>query len=320
MIKVNALRKDFGDFQAVKGISFEVEAGETLVILGTSGSGKTTTLKMLNRLIEPSGGEILIEGKSIYEQDLQLLRRSMGYVIQRIGLFPHYTIAENIAIVPRLLNWAKDKTLHLSRELMTQLKLDPNQYLDAYPHELSGGQQQRVGLARALITDPRIVLMDEPFGALDPITRREIRDEFKNLERLRSKTIVMVTHDVAEAFELGDRVMVMDQGEIVQVGTPLDLLMKPANDFIKSFLHGQALELNLRITSLGALWPTIKAIPSASETPTFAIDTPLATVMEAILPEGRLGIQQGEQIKTTSIEALWQAFVSYKSGLQQKTS
>ncbi|HEY9533579.1 MAG TPA: ATP-binding cassette domain-containing protein [Mucilaginibacter sp.] len=245
MIKVEHLSKSFGKTKAVDNISFEVAEGENLILLGTSGCGKTTTLKMINRLIEPNHGKVFINGQNIMEQQPETLRRGIGYVLQNNGLFPHYTVAENIAIVPQLLKWDKKQTEHRVSELLEKLHLD-KKYLRVYPNELSGGQQQRVGLARALVTDPPVLLMDEPFGALDTVTRSKIQAEFKALDELKRKTIIMVTHDVQEAFELGDRICLMDKGKIVQNGAPTDLLFKPANVFVRDFLEYQRLQLEFK--------------------------------------------------------------------------
>ena len=243
MIEVKNITKTFGAFTAVDKISFTVQKGETVVFLGSSGSGKTTLLKMINRLLEPDSGEILIDGQRIGDQRVEDLRRNMGYVFQNTGLFPHYTIEENIATVPRLLRWDRQRIAERSITLMKKLQLSPEQYRTAYPRELSGGQQQRVGIARALAADPPILLMDEPFGALDPITRSNVRKDFKELDELRSKTIVLVTHDVQEAFELADRILLMDKGRIVQQGTPDELLFHPSGDYVRQFLQEQRFQL-----------------------------------------------------------------------------
>jgi osmoprotectant transport system ATP-binding protein len=245
MIKVEHLSKHFDKVKAVDDISFNVEEHETLVLLGTSGCGKTTTLKMINRLIEPTSGSIFISNKNILEQNPEILRRGIGYVLQNNGLFPHYTVGENIAIVPQLLNWDKKKTQHRIIELLEKLHLSKD-YLNVYPNELSGGQQQRVGLARALVADPPVLLMDEPFGALDNVTKSKIHAEFKALDELKKKTIIMVTHDVQEAFELGDRICLMDKGKIVQNGSPAELLFKSKNQFVRDFLKEQRLQLEFR--------------------------------------------------------------------------
>jgi osmoprotectant transport system ATP-binding protein len=254
MIELKAISKKFGDTQAVNQVSFKVDEKETLVLLGTSGCGKTTTLKMINRLIEPDAGEVFINGENIINQDPDVLRTGIGYVMQDIGLFPHYTVAENIAVVPKLLKWDKEKIKVRTQELIKKLHL-PENCLSMFPHELSGGQQQRVGLARALVTDPSVLLMDEPFGALDNVTRTSIQKEFKGLEELKRKTIVMVTHDVQEAFELADRICLMDKGEIIQIGTPKELLYQPINDFARKFLAGQRLALEFKVVNLQDIWP-----------------------------------------------------------------
>jgi len=245
MIIVDQVSKYFGTAKAVDDVSFTVAEGETLILLGTSGCGKTTTLRMINRLLEPSAGKILVKGEPIKNLPPELLRRGMGYVLQHTGLFPHYTIAENMATVPKLLKWDKERIRRRILQLIEKIHLSPN-LLPLYPHQLSGGQQQRVGLARALMADPPILLLDEPFGALDPITRTGIRQEFKNLDELKRKTIIMVTHDITEAFELGDRICLMDKGRIVQIGTPAELLFKPRNEFVSSFLEEQRLQLQLK--------------------------------------------------------------------------
>ena len=235
MIEVQHLSKRFASHTAVDDVSLTVEQGETLVLLGTSGCGKTTTLKMINRLIEPTTGSIRIDGADVRQQPGPELRRRIGYVIQDGGLFPHYTVAEAIATVPKLLGWQPADIQQRTRELIAKLQL-PETMLNRYPAELSGGQRQRVGLARALAAHPPVVLMDEPFGALDPFTRRHVRRELFGLSELRETTVVLVTHDVSEALELADRIALMDKGRIVQIGPPDTLRNHPANDFVRDFL------------------------------------------------------------------------------------
>ncbi|WP_298735268.1 ABC transporter ATP-binding protein [uncultured Chitinophaga sp.] len=264
MIKLEHVYKYFSQNKAaVADVSFEVRPGEILVLLGTSGSGKTTTLRMINRLEEPDKGNIYVNGKLTRDQSPEQLRRGIGYVLQDNGLFPHYTVAENIAVVPRLLEWEEERIDQRTNILMEKLHLPPAEYRDAYPNRLSGGQQQRVGLARALAADPPILLMDEPFGALDPVTRASVRNEFRALDELNNKTVILVTHDVTEAFELGDRIGLMDQGVLQQLGTPAELLFTPANDFVRAFFKDQHLLLELKSLSLADLKPYL---PPTAET------------------------------------------------------
>ncbi|WP_375446949.1 ABC transporter ATP-binding protein [uncultured Fibrella sp.] len=227
--------KRYHNRAVVDDLTMTIPTGETLVLLGTSGCGKTTTLKMLNRLIDADAGTIEINGMAIQEQEPHVLRRRIGYVIQDAGLFPHYSVADNIAVVPRLLDWETDRIRQRTQELLTMLRL-PDSVLTRFPDQLSGGQRQRIGLARALAADPPIILMDEPFGALDPITRAAIRREFRELEALQQKTIVLVTHDVREAITLGDRIALMDAGRIVQLGPPDQLRDYPATDFVQEYM------------------------------------------------------------------------------------
>lgn len=243
MIAVKNITKSFGSHKAVDNVSFTVKEGENIVFLGTSGCGKTTLLKMINRLLEPDSGEITIAGRPVRASRPWDLRRKIGYVFQNNGLFPHYTIAENIAIVPRLLNWENEKITTRVTQLMEKLHLPPAQYSSSYPSGLSGGQQQRVGIARALAADPPVLLMDEPFGALDPITRAAVKKDFKDLDELRTKTIILVTHDVQEAFELADRIFLMDKGRVIQEGTPDQLLFEPAEEYVRTFFEGQRFPL-----------------------------------------------------------------------------
>ncbi|WP_310394660.1 ATP-binding cassette domain-containing protein [Hymenobacter sp.] len=251
VIRASHLHKQFGAHAGVQDVSFAVAAGETMVLLGPSGCGKTTLLKLLNRLIEPDGGTVEINGRDARQQPVEALRRGIGYVIQQVGLLPHYTVAENVAVVPRLLGHAPAAIEARTTALLTRLHLPPARYAGQYPHQLSGGQQQRVGLARALAADPPIVLLDEPFGALDPLTRASIRREFRELEELRRKTVVLVTHDVTEAFELADRILLLDAGRVQQLGTPRELLFRPANDFVRRFFAAERLALQLRTLTLG---------------------------------------------------------------------
>ncbi|PIK32384.1 glycine/betaine ABC transporter ATP-binding protein [Bacillus siamensis] len=229
-----------GGKKAVNSINLNIAKGEFICFIGPSGCGKTTTMKMINRLIEPTEGRILIEGRNIMEQDPVELRRSIGYVIQQIGLFPHMTIQQNITLVPKLLKHPAEERKERARELLKLVDMGP-EYLDRYPHELSGGQQQRIGVLRALAAEPPLILMDEPFGALDPITRDSLQEEFKKLQKTLHKTIVFVTHDMDEAIKLADRIVILKAGEIVQAGTPDDILRFPANEFVEEFIGKERL-------------------------------------------------------------------------------
>ena len=217
---------------AVDHVSFSVETGALCILLGTSGSGKTTLLRMVNRLSDPTSGAILVDGTPTVEQDPIALRRHIGYVIQQVGLFPHLTVEENVRVVPSILGQSASQTSGRVDELLRLVGLEPAEYRKRYPRQLSGGQQQRVGLARALAADPSLLLMDEPFGALDAITRGRLQDELLRIQRETGKTILFVTHDVEEAFKLGSQVVVMDQGHLMQEGSPVDLLAHPANAFV----------------------------------------------------------------------------------------
>lgn len=222
---------------AIKDLSFNVAEGETCVVIGPSGCGKTTTLKMVNRLIEPTGGRILIDDENVLDKNPVQLRRGIGYVIQQIGLFPHMTISENICVVPRLLGWEKERMASRVDELIEMVGMDPADFRDRFPRQLSGGQRQRIGVARALAADPPILLMDEPFGAIDPITRDRLQNEFLRLQKRLKKTIMFVTHDIDEALKMGTVICILYKGGVLaQFDTPENLLANPANDFVTDFV------------------------------------------------------------------------------------
>ncbi|GGH98584.1 betaine/proline/choline family ABC transporter ATP-binding protein [Mammaliicoccus vitulinus] len=236
MLSIQDLTKVYrGGKKAVNSINMEVETGEFIAFIGTSGSGKTTALRMINRMIEPTSGTITLNGKDLSKMNSVNLRRNIGYVIQQIGLMPHMTIRENIVLVPKLLKWRKEDKEKKAKELIKLVDL-PESYLDLYPTQLSGGQQQRIGVVRALAADQDIILMDEPFGALDPITRDTLQDLVKTLQQKLGKTIIFVTHDMDEAIKLADRICIMSEGEIIQFDTPNNILKNPANDFVREFI------------------------------------------------------------------------------------
>lgn len=236
MLSIQDLTKVYrGGKKAVNSINMEIESGEFIAFIGTSGSGKTTALRMINRMIEPTSGTITLDGKDLSKMNPVNLRRNIGYVIQQIGLMPHMTIRENIVLVPKLLKWTKEEKEKKAKELIKLVDL-PESYLDLYPSQLSGGQQQRIGVVRALAADQDIILMDEPFGALDPITRDTLQDLVKTLQQKLGKTIIFVTHDMDEAIKLADRICIMSQGEIIQFDTPNNILKNPANDFVREFI------------------------------------------------------------------------------------
>ena len=247
MIEFHDVSKTFACRPAASHLNLHFAEGAFSVLIGTSGSGKSTTLKMINRLVEHDSGTIRFAGEEIRSLPVLELRRRMGYAIQSIGLFPHRTVAQNIATVPQLEKWSRGKINERVDELMALLGLDAS-LRDRYPHQLSGGQQQRVGVARALAANPQVLLMDEPFGALDPVTRGALQAEMSRIHRILGRTIVLVTHDIDEALRLADRLVLMDHGEVVQQGTPLELLTSPANDFVREFF-GRS-ELGVRLLSL----------------------------------------------------------------------
>lgn len=236
LIEYRNIKKAYGDIAVIEDISFTIEDGEFVILIGPSGCGKTTTLKMLNRLIPFNAGEISINGKNIMDSKAEDLRRNIGYVIQQIGLFPNMTIEENICVVPKLLKWTKERATKRAEELLEMVNMPYDEYAHKYPNELSGGQQQRVGVLRALAAEPPIILMDEPFGALDPITRDTLQDEVKELQVKLNKTIIFVTHDMDEAIKLADKIIFMDKGKILQIASPEQMLKNPAHPIISNFM------------------------------------------------------------------------------------
>ena len=236
MILLEHVTKYYGDSTAVNDLSLEVGAGEVCVLIGPSGCGKTTTLRMINRLIEPTSGRIIVNGRDTSQTRPEQLRRSIGYAIQSVGLFPHMTVAANIATVPELLHWDKSQISRRIEELLNLVNLDPAEYAPKYPGQLSGGEAQRIGVARALAADPPNLLMDEPFGAVDPLTREKLQAQFIRIQQELKKTVILVTHDLDEAIRLADRIAIMNSGKLVQYDTPEVVLSKPADKFVHDFV------------------------------------------------------------------------------------
>jgi len=292
---------------AVDDFSMSVRPGELVMFVGPSGCGKTTTMKMINRIIEPSSGSIAIDGRDVLSLNPNELRRHIGYVIQQIGLFPHMTIAENIAVVPRLLGWSKQKIADRVDELLQTVQLDPGTFAARYPKQLSGGQQQRVGVARALAADPPVMLMDEPFGATDPITREKLQAEFLRLQESIGKTIIFVTHDFDEAIRLGDRIAVLsDRSQIEQFDTPANILSGPANDYVRSFI-GQGAALK-RLALIPVTDAKLKAASGASGVPSVPVEASLRDALDALVLAGVPAIDvvdgDGRAVGAVSVEAI----------------
>ena len=283
MIEIEHLSKTFGAEVAVNDVSLSIGDGEIVAVVGTSGSGKTTLLRMINRLIEPDGGRVLLDGKDTREGPAYLLRRQIGYAIQGHGLFPHRTVAQNIATVPSLLGWERARIDAKVEELLSLFQLDPAAFGPRYPHELSGGQQQRVGVARALAAEPNILLMDEPFGALDPVIRAKAQDDLLAIQRHFGTTIVLVTHDMEEAFHLADRIAVMDKGKIVQYAAPEEMLVNPATDFVETLIG--AGERPFRLLSVGTAGEAAEAGSADGES--LAADASQRDALSALLWSGR---------------------------------
>lgn len=290
MISLEGVSKHYGDFKAVNDISLTVEEAEFLVVLGPSGSGKSTLLRLINKMIESDGGEIKVEGQNIDNFKAEDLRRSIGYVIQSIGLFPHMDVKRNIATVPKLLKWEEEKIDQRVDEMLDLVGLKPEDYKDKRPSELSGGEAQRIGVARAMASNPHILLMDEPFGAVDPINRLRIQKEFRKIQRQLKKTVVFVTHDIDEALLLADRICIMREGEIVQIDSPEKIISSPKNDFVKDFFKDEGI---LTILSRKPAIDYIEPIKKDGE----ALDKD-ATLREALVKmlasgEERLALSEG---------------------------
>jgi osmoprotectant transport system ATP-binding protein len=266
MIKLDSVTKVYADgTRAVDKMSFEVEAGEICVFLGPSGCGKTTTMKMINRLTPITSGKIFIDGVDNTQMDASELRRNIGYAIQEIGLFTHMTVGQNIETVPVLKGWSKEHRLSRVQEMLELVRLNPDEYINKYPNELSGGQRQRIGVARALGADPPILLMDEPFGAIDPINRVELQSEFLKIQQKIRKTIIFVTHDIYEAIKMGDRIALMKEGHLVQYDTPANILYQPKDEFVEGFVGADRALKGLQLLRVRAVMASNPATASLDE-------------------------------------------------------
>jgi osmoprotectant transport system ATP-binding protein len=280
MIEIDNATKRYGERLVVDRLSLTVPAGSFCVLLGSSGSGKSTTLRMINRLTTIDAGSIRVAGEDVRGVPAEVLRRRIGYAIQSIGLFPHWTVEDNIATVPRLLNWPQPRMRDRVAELLELFRLDPETYRRKYPHQLSGGEQQRVGVARALAADPELLLMDEPFGAVDPITRDALQGELARIYRATAKTIVFVTHDVEEALRLATQIAILHDGRLVQVGPPIEILEQPASDFVAEFVSRQG--LGLKLLSVRRIAERMRAGETAEGEP-LLVDTPLREALSAMI-------------------------------------
>ncbi len=304
-IRLDKVRKEFGSTVAVGELSLEIEAGELVMLIGPSGCGKSTVLRMINRLIEPTSGRMYLGSDEITAADPVALRRRIGYVIQNVGLFPHQTIRDNVATVPRLVGWDKARTNARVDELLTLVGLEPQRFAKRYPHELSGGQRQRVGVARALAADPVVLLMDEPFSAVDPIVRGRLQDEFLRLQATVGKTIVFVTHDVDEAVRLGDRIAVLSEGgKLEQYATPAELLSKPANSFVADFVGADRGIKRLAVTTI----PTVGLSAADPAGPVVNSTETLRDALAALLEgtTGTVNVQRdGQLLGSLSIEDIY---------------
>ena len=270
---------------AVNDLSLAIPAGEICVLVGPSGAGKTTAMKLVNRLIDVTEGEILIDGRDVTRMDQTELRRGIGYVIQQVGLFPHMSVADNVATVPRLLGWERSRVRARVRELLDLVGLDPDEDGGRYPAQLSGGQRQRVGLARALAADPPVMLMDEPFGALDPITRDRLQNEFLRLHRQIRKTVIFVTHDIDEAIKMGDKIAILREGGVLaQYASPVEILTRPADDFVAQFVGADRALKRLALSNVGDL-ELLDSAPDAASGPVLTPDTSLRDALSQILTE-----------------------------------
>ena len=284
MIEFQNVSKAYDGVLAIDQLKLHIKVGELVVMIGPSGAGKSTALRMINRMVDHDSGRILFEGREIYSFNVHDLRRRMGYAIQSVGLFPHWTVARNIGTVPQLLGWSRSRIDQRVAELLTLFDMAPEVFAQRLPHQLSGGQQQRVGVARALAADPAVLLMDEPFGALDPVTRASLQLELKRVHQRSGKTIVMVTHDIDEALLLASRIVLFNHGRMEQVGTPLELLTQPASDFVLDFI-GRA-DLGIKLLSLKPVAPLVRPQPAPANAPVIACTANLREAVACLAAHG----------------------------------
>ncbi|MGB4587986.1 MAG: ABC transporter ATP-binding protein [Clostridiaceae bacterium] len=302
MIKLSNVSKSYDGHEAVKNISLHIKKGEFIILLGPSGCGKSTTLRLINKMIERSSGEIYVQDENIDSIKEETLRKNIGYVIQSIGLFPHMTVALNISTVPLLKKWDKKRIEERTEEMLSLVGLSPKVYLKKYPHELSGGEAQRIGVARALASDPEILLMDEPFGAVDPINRVRLQKEFKEIQKKLHKTVIFVTHDVEEALFLGDRICIMREGEIIQVDTPSEIVLHPKDEFIRDFFQGEGV---LSLLGRYNAKDFIEEIPATGES--LAENATLKEALSEIIlrQNERIPMKDGSISLQVIMEAVW---------------
>ncbi|MES2945273.1 MAG: ABC transporter ATP-binding protein [Pseudomonadota bacterium] len=319
MIVLDQLSKKFGNNaqSALDGLSLTINTGEICVLIGPSGCGKTTTMRMINRMVEPDSGRIEVGGRDVSKIDAVELRRSIGYVIQQVGLFPHMTIGENIATVPKMLGWSASRITTRVDELLATVRMEPAMYRNRFPRELSGGQKQRVGVARALAADPPVMLMDEPFGAIDPITRSLLQDEFLRILRELGKTIVFVTHDIDEAIRMGSRIAILRAGKLVQYDTPERILAQPADSFVEAFVGGDRSLKRLALLTTGAYMQAIETGKTTEGLPlvpgTAALRDELSAMLAAGSSEACITDTSGQIIGQVTLDAIRQAASATKT-------
>lgn len=306
MISLDGVSKKYGDFIAVNNVNLTVNEAEFLVVLGPSGSGKSTLLRLINKMIERDGGEISVEGQNVDDFKAEELRKSIGYVIQSIGLFPHMNVKANIATVPKLLKWEEERIDQRVDEMLRLVGLEPADYKDKRPSELSGGEAQRIGVARAMASNPDILLMDEPFGAVDPINRLRLQKEFRKIQRKLKKTVVFVTHDIDEALLLADRICIINKGEIVQIDSPEKILSDPKNDFVKNFFKGEGI-----LTLLSRKQAIDYIDPIKTEGKTLAEDATLREALVRMLATGK------ERLALSEGSITWEKILEVAGGLDE---